>query len=157
MLWLFKLKTGSQKAWAKFKSQKKSDKAKFLWFLVIPIGLLIFRSLFIKLYDSIVNYIRSKDALISDEQTELLNTKIQDAFNFWNDSLIIEVLKDLTKADYYKLKNKFGTKYRNPITGDITYKFFPFASAMNLTEWIAIEMKPENLIKLKEINPQLPL
>jgi len=64
---------------------------------------------------------------------------------------IENVLRGKTPKDFQLISNAFGTPKRSPLTGEESFWFF--GEALNLSQWLSIELDQEQKARLKQAAP----
>ncbi len=122
--------------------------------IVVLLFLFLFKSIFFKAYNYIVTLFKGIGSHLTDEQANFKAVQLLDALDGWlstglgsDTSLIIEQLKNTSKADYYKISRAFGVK-----DFGLGGEFF-LGESLNLSEWFAEKLSDSQIEKIQKEVP----
>ncbi len=104
--------------------------------------------------------IKTIGSTLSDNQVQIKVDQLKQAFDNYlpnNYEDVAQVFDDINQADYYKIKNAFGLVSRGlrgqPMTSIDAFLYPKY----DLNQWLLRELSQQEIQRLKERNPNLPL
>ncbi len=142
------------------------DKIKKIWAanpILVLVGIALTISLLLILWSAIrkafnytVNVVKGAASGLTTDEAKAISQSIFSEVNkmFTDEDVIVDIVKDLTLADYYKVQAQFGIQ---PYSSTFDNFDSLTGTDANLTEVLNDTLSTNDKEKIKEVSPWLPI